>query len=1113
MNLREFVSMMAVGLALQGWGAGLELDMVLNQDGVAIHENFSGAPDALGVLGQYSLKLPAYDRGVYYQGGWWPSGGNRVYSRVIRPHANGTVDILEVHDQNIEGGIFAIFELTGGGYLALLPLSGTETYSWLNVDGGTIQERENREAPTGEYECLGGTLELKFGHHGAAAISNDLPICAWARGGSPYEAAAKVWEQAADPILSQGRFKLREEKAYPEIFRYLGWCSWDCIGMDVNETNMVDALQGLHESTVPIRWALMDDGHYDKLTLLNDTNDFPNSYGSMMQYRTPEKLKWMGIWYAMFGNFGATPPNDAWDAVSNSYEVVNSRMMPKNDLESARTFFRHIFREGKTNDFDFLKTDFQTFNIKFFGGVWPGRSTAPSGAFANPYAASINAQQGFHEVVDSDFSALINCNWHNAPSLFGSFDSIVGRCSEDNKGGEQDAISHTFHAFSSTPWLGQVSWGDHDMFHSGDSYTNAARFNVIAKAVSGSSIYLSEYAEDINREYVEGLCYQDGLLLRPLAPAAPLPEDLFHQMYDDRLSAAIAPLPNSNATLVVYNTHRRGPQASIVYSRTFTEADYAEAGGMIQPYSGPWSAPDEGLLVYDWYNKSARKMEAGCEVSLVNFDYRVLQLSPIQNGWSVVGRTDKYLSAAAVKSVQAGADMLVVELHRSGPLTIWSERGYIPQAGGMVFTYLGDGLFTADLPVANAPVRLEITDGAMLQNNRPVAEPSTVTVLKNDSVAIVLTGADLDDDTLSYMADDQPRHGTLVGTAPSLTYFPDADFIGADRFTFTASDGQTNSAEATVPITVEAESVTATAEKTGPISPSGGAHVLAGGEGSQTRQREVIRTDTQQIAIGQSFSLAGLPPGGGQKLSAIYFKSASAENFDAYSGQLQIKVFAGTQNSSNELATYSCNLASFGDGTSANEVDANDWVRFSLGSGLVLDAVGTYSFLMFFDESSGSNQIHKWGFRRDNSGIYTEGTLFECTSYAVEDWNSNAWNNVLAMNSDDFMFYVSGAVVPINVDSDGDGLTDSQEIALGTNRADPESVFGFTGVAPFPVSGMLQLTWPAKSGVLYRLWESPDLADWAILRDWTNALTFPSDVHEVDLATSVGFFKIEARIQ
>ena len=99
MKKRNVAATLIIGMALQGWGVELELDMIRNQDGLAVFENFSGKPDELGVLGHYSLQLPAYDRGVYFQGGWWPSGGNRVYSRVIQPQADGTINISEVHDK------------------------------------------------------------------------------------------------------------------------------------------------------------------------------------------------------------------------------------------------------------------------------------------------------------------------------------------------------------------------------------------------------------------------------------------------------------------------------------------------------------------------------------------------------------------------------------------------------------------------------------------------------------------------------------------------------------------------------------------------------------------------------------------------------------------------------------------------------------------------------------------------------------------------------------------------------------------------------------------------------------------------------------------------------
>lgn len=664
-------------------------------------------PDGQGVLAKFDLVLPAFKRAVYYQGGWWPAGGNRVYSHLLTPSGGGKIDIREVNEKiGPEGGLFAIFEKTDGRYLALLPLAGDHAYAWLDSEGGKLVKRADRQPPTEEFNHLGGTLRLKLGHHGIARVSGPLPVCVWATGSNPYEAASKVWKRAAGMDQVRGALKLREGKEFPEPFRYLGWCSWDCLGMAVTAESMDSALKGLSASDVPVRWALMDDGHYDKKTLLNNEK-FPESYAPMMTHRADDSLKWLGIWYAMFGNFGGTHQNPGWDEVGEHYKVVGTRMMPKENLESGRAFFRHIFREGTQHGFDVLKIDFQTYNINFFRGNKPDQRKV----FPNPYAASVVAQQAFHEVLSEDYKALINCNWHNPANIFKSFDSVVGRCSEDNRGGEQDAISHTFHAFASTPWLGQIAWGDHDMFHSGDRSRKAAEFNAVAKAMSGGPVYLSELAEKIRPELVNPLVYQDGELLRPLAPATPLAEDLFHQLYEERLMAAVVPLANRCALFAVYGMNRRGPTARKTYSRTLTASDYSEASGMIQPYPGSWAVPEDGLVVYDWYAGTARELGDGFGISLMGFDFRALQMSPIVDGVAVIGRTDKYLAAAGVKEIRRAGAELTIDLAESGPLGIWCRKGE-PRAEGVEFENRGGGLFVANMPtgVGGATVKINIVE-------------------------------------------------------------------------------------------------------------------------------------------------------------------------------------------------------------------------------------------------------------------------------------------------------------------------------------------------------------------------------------------------------------------
>jgi uncharacterized protein YjdB len=72
--------------------------------------------------------------------------------------------------------------------------------------------------------------------------------------------------------------------------------------------------------------------------------------------------------------------------------------------------------------------------------------------------------------------------------------------------------------------------------------------------------------------------------------------------------------------------------------------------------------------------------------------------------------------------------------------------------------------------------------------------PVTIDVLANDS--------DVEGDTLSVAIDTQPTNGAVVVNGDeTITYTPNADFAGEDRFTYTASDA-TDSDTATVRISV-----------------------------------------------------------------------------------------------------------------------------------------------------------------------------------------------------------------------------------------------------------------------------------------------------------------------
>jgi hypothetical protein len=87
-------------------------------------------------------------------------------------------------------------------------------------------------------------------------------------------------------------------------------------------------------------------------------------------------------------------------------------------------------------------------------------------------------------------------------------------------------------------------------------------------------------------------------------------------------------------------------------------------------------------------------------------------------------------------------------------------------------------------------------------NTAPLADDQAVSTGEDSAVGITLTATDADGDPLTYAVVDLPAHAVLSGTAPHLTYTPDADYHGPDSFTFRANDGLAYSNIATVSITV-----------------------------------------------------------------------------------------------------------------------------------------------------------------------------------------------------------------------------------------------------------------------------------------------------------------------
>ncbi len=220
----------------------------------------------------------------------------------------------------------------------------------------------------------------------------------------------------------------------------------------------------------------------------------------------------------------------------------------------------------------------------------------------------------------------------------------------------------------------------------------------------------------------------------------------------------------------------------------------ADALASLSIHHTPLGVPENYLKVSSLYSASVGGVGLSGAVNLsLPYDLDAIP-SDLTADNLVIGRWDEAGGAWELRSGSVDPDSATFSV-TTGELSFWQVFSPVSE----------DAPPPPPSPPPSTPTPPDptpIPPPAPEENQPPVADDLSIEVAEDGQVSFALSGSDANGDALRYAAVAQPEHGSLSGTAPDLTYTPDANYFGPDSFTFTLNDGELDSNTATVAITV-----------------------------------------------------------------------------------------------------------------------------------------------------------------------------------------------------------------------------------------------------------------------------------------------------------------------
>lgn len=594
------------------------------------------------------------------------------------PHQTAPAWVQSLADAPIRTQ-YALWQEQSGEWGAVIPLVGGGLRCYLSGGGGKL------------VATADSLME------GFAPKRAPMFVIGW--GPDPFKLTRDVYTfafqtmHAEDPLVI-GR--PRWEKAYPNSYRYIGWCSWNSYYRNISQEKLIRHAKLFKESGFPLRMMLIDDcwmqvnrhtmdpGQQNRLYLTGldaDPKTFPGGMAETVRILKEDYgIGFVGLWHTFEGYWRGVELGSAADVAGAIMPYNQEAGIPDPRSEAGFGFWDAYYQVLAGAGVDFVKVDNQGPMLTMLNGQVPG-------SFAMG-----RAQDNFQRAAAKYFkSDVMNCMEMNIDVVYHWRDTNLGRSVVDYVPWSYvDPRTNVLTNIYNTMWFGNVSWPDYDMFMSSD---NHVEYYTASHALSGGPVYITDYLGNEHWEVLWPTIYADGEVIRADEPGLPTRQILLENTYASGKPVMMWSRTGAGGALGLWNSNA-------LFLPVRAEVGPADIEGL----------EGESFVTYEYFSKKLRVLRAGerFPVRLGPWGAQVYTVWPVTDGFAPLGLIEKYLSGGAVAEVSRSAEGVTVGLKDAGRFGAYSDRAIVSAtwtpAGGDPVTvrWSSDpsGLVTVELPIS-----------------------------------------------------------------------------------------------------------------------------------------------------------------------------------------------------------------------------------------------------------------------------------------------------------------------------------------------------------------------------------------------------------------------------